>query len=112
MHTLFQAHCLVRFDGPTLRYLYEMKKSVKDAFEQCFARTNALYVDIWKSLEMIQNNIIHPIYATATFLNPIYMHGEKFKEIEEMKNDVNHIRKHLVAEEEKEKISGTKNYIA
>ena len=46
--------------------------------------------------------IIHPIHAAAAFLNPIYMCSEKFKEIDEMKNGVNHILEHLVAVEETE----------
>jgi hypothetical protein len=102
LHTLFIAHCLVRFDGPTLEYLYEMMERVEDAFEQCFARTDVFYADTWKSLEMIQNNIIHPIHAIVAFINLIYMRSEKFKENEEMKNGVNHIWEHLVAVEEKE----------
>jgi hypothetical protein len=45
MHTLFHAHYLVRFDGLTLGYLYEMIEMVEDAFELCFARTDILYAD-------------------------------------------------------------------
>jgi hypothetical protein len=73
MHTLFQAQCFVHFDGPTLGYLYEMMEMVQDAFEQCIARIDVLYVDTLKSIEMIQNNIIHPIHASTAFLYPIYM---------------------------------------
>ena len=78
-----------------------MMERVQDAFEQRFARIDVLYVDTWKSLGRIQNNIIHPINPAGAFLNSIYMRSEKFKENEEMKNDINHIRKHLVAREEK-----------
>jgi hypothetical protein len=48
-----------------------MMEMVQDVFEQCFARTYVLYADTWKSLEMIQNNITHPIHAATAFLNPI-----------------------------------------
>jgi hypothetical protein len=101
MHTLFQAHCLVHFDRPTLCYLDEMMERVQDAFEQCFTRINVLCADTWKSLEMIQNNIIHPIHAAIVFLNHIYICSEKFKENEEMKNVINNIREHLVVGKEK-----------
>ena len=97
MHTLFQAHCFVRFDGPILGYLYEMMERKQDAFELCFAKTNVLYVDTWKRLKEFK--IISFIHA---ILNPIYMRSEKFKENEEMKNGINHIQEHLVAGEEKE----------
>jgi hypothetical protein len=102
MHALVQARCLVYHGGPTLGYLYEMMEIVQDAVEQCRDSNAVLYDDIWEILKSVQSDIIHPIHAAAAFLNPIYMCSEKFKENDEMKNGVNHILEHLVAEEEKE----------
>jgi hypothetical protein len=53
-------------------------------------------------MEKFIKDSIHPIHAATAFLNHIYMHSEKFKENEEMKNGVNHIREHLIARDEKE----------
>ena len=35
MKPLFQALCLVQYDGPTSGYLYEMMEMVQDAVKQC-----------------------------------------------------------------------------
>ena len=48
MHTIFQAHCLVHFDSPTLGYLYEMIERVQDAVEQCCESNDILCDSIWK----------------------------------------------------------------
>jgi hypothetical protein len=98
MHTLVQARCLAYHSSPALGYLYEMMERVQDVVEQCRDINNVLYDDIQEILKPARSDIIHPIHAAATFLNPIYMCSEKFNENDEMKNDVNHILEHLVVE--------------
>ncbi|XP_059439605.1 uncharacterized protein LOC132172169 [Corylus avellana] len=102
MQSLFQAYCLVHCDGPTLGYLYEMMESVQDAVKLCCKSNNVLYDVVWKILNEVRSDIIHPIHAAAAFLNPTYMCSEKFKETVEMTNGVNYILERLVAVEEKE----------
>jgi hypothetical protein len=102
MQPLFQARCLVRCEGPTSGYLYEMMERVQDAFKQCCDNNYVLYDVIWKIVNEVRYDIIRPIHAAAAFLNPIYMCSEKFKENVEMVDGINYMVEHLVAVEEKE----------
>lgn len=48
------------------------------------------------------NNIIHPIHAAATFLNPAYMYSGNFREDCEMKDGIGFMLENLTTVEEKE----------
>jgi hypothetical protein len=103
MKPLLQVLYLVHCDGPTFGYLYEMMEKVEDAVGQRCGSNKVLYQDIWKVLNEVGSDIIHPIHAAAAFLNPIYMCSEKFKkENVEMMDGVYYMVEHLVAVEEKE----------
>ena len=99
---MLQALCLVDGDGATSGYLYEMMERVKDAIMQCHDNTNFPYDHIWDIFHKRRSDIIHPIHAVASFLNPAYMYSEKFKENVELANGLRFALKHLVDEEEKE----------
>ncbi|XP_062174923.1 uncharacterized protein LOC133880065 [Alnus glutinosa] len=102
MKPLYQVLDLVHCDGPTFGYLYEMMERVQDAIRQCCRSNQVLYEDIWKILNEVRSDIIHPIHAAAAFLNPIYMCSEKFEENNEMIDGVKNIMQILVGSEEEE----------
>ena len=58
-------------------------------------------MQIWELVNRRRTeNIIHPIHAAATFLNPSYMCSEKFVESSEIKDGISFILENLVGIEE------------
>jgi hypothetical protein len=102
MKPLFQVLDLVHCDGPTFGYLYEMMERVQDEVKECCGSNRVLYDDIWKILNEVRSDIIHPIHAAAAFLNPIYMCREKFEENDEMIDGVKKIGQILVGLKEED----------
>jgi hypothetical protein len=102
MKPLFQVLDLVHCDGPTFGYLYEMMERVQEEVKECCGSNQVLYDDIWKILNEVRSDIIHPIHAAAAFLNPIYMCREKFEENDEMIDGVKKIGQILVGLKEED----------
>uniref|UniRef100_A0A7N2RCL3 Uncharacterized protein n=1 Tax=Quercus lobata TaxID=97700 RepID=A0A7N2RCL3_QUELO len=94
---------LVDSDWSTTGYLYEAMEMEKEAIKQQCASNQDKYMQIWELVNRrCIENIIHPIHAAATFLNPSYMCSEKFVESSEIKDGISFILENLVGIEERE----------
>ena len=94
---------LVDSDSSTAVYLYEAMEMAKEAIKKQCASNQDKYMQIWELVNWGCNeNIIHPIHAAATFLNPSYSCCEKFKENNEIKDGICFILENLVAIAERE----------
>ncbi|KAK9997651.1 hypothetical protein SO802_022337 [Lithocarpus litseifolius] len=94
---------LVDSDWSTTGYLYEAMEMEKEAIKQQCASNQDKYMQIWELVNCRHTeNIIHPIHAAATFLNPSNMCSEKFVESSEIKDGISFILENLVGIEERE----------
>ena len=77
---------LVDSDWSTAGYLYEAMEMAKKAIKQQCDSNQDRSMQIWELVNRRHTeNIIHPIHAAATFLNPSYMCSEEFVECSEIK---------------------------
>ena len=94
---------LVDNDLSTAGYLYEAMEMAKETIKQQYDSNQDKYMQIWKLFSCrYTENIMHPIHAAATFLNPAYLCSEKFTESHEMKDGISFILENLVAIAERE----------
>ncbi|KAK6131527.1 hypothetical protein DH2020_034734 [Rehmannia glutinosa] len=93
---------LVDGEGSTSAYLYEAMERAKEAIKQNCHHNQSKYMQIWTLFEVRRsNNIIHPVHAAATFLNPAYMRSENFREDKEIKEGIAYVLENLVSSDEK-----------
>ncbi|POO01158.1 Calmodulin-binding protein [Trema orientale] len=102
MEPLVRVLCLVDGHVSTSGYLYEAMERAKEIIKQRCSANESKYMKILELFEYRRQYIIHPIHAAAAFLNPAYMHSEKFEEDCEMKKGINFILESLVSCDEKE----------
>ena len=103
LETLVRVLRLVDNDLSTAGYLYEAMEMAKETIKQHYDSNQDKYMQIWKLFSCrYTENIMHPIHAAATFLNPAYLCSEKFIESHKMKDGISFILENLVAIAERE----------
>ncbi|KAK3430799.1 hypothetical protein EUGRSUZ_E02343 [Eucalyptus grandis] len=103
LEPIFQVLCLVDGYGATFGLLYAAVEMADEAIRQIYETNVTKYQTLREIFKHWQDDISHPLYAAAAFLNPAYMCGEKFIQNVAMKEGMDFMLEKLVGVEEKEK---------
>ncbi|XP_039169553.1 uncharacterized protein LOC104446843 [Eucalyptus grandis] len=102
LEPIFRVLCLVDGYSATFGFLYAAVEMADEAIRQIYETNVPKYQTLWEMFEVWRDDISHPLYAAAAFLNPAYMCGKKFIENDAMKDGMDFMLKILVGVEEKE----------